>query len=1042
MSEAIRVLLVDDEESFRKPMMERLAKKGFQVEEAASGPEALAKARECGGEYQVAVIDQVMGPPNGTETMRQLRRLYPVIETIILTGWGDMEPGEKAMEMGAYRYMSKPISNVEELVLNIRTAFRLGRERQHRLALEALVRAGQRISDIQSEEELYQCIYEQAQALLPGLDSFLVSLWDEPNQTASFPFYQLRGERQPSYQRQGHRGITELVIQSEKPLQLLEGDEAYRREHGLQPPQIVGNCTSQIIVPMFLRGEVVGTIHAWTYDPDVHYAQEHLGVLQAFANQVATTIQSVRQLKEATQLANAATALASQRGKKAVLRTIVGEAHKLINSDFTGLILQDEDGTLHKIQPVIPKDFFERFEEPRQQGGVTRAVAEAREPRIISDTEKDPLVKDSVRAAGIRSMLVMPLIYGDRVLGVLYGHTSELRYFSPQDVNLWSTFAAQAAVALHSALEEETSEIWKNLDREIAACNDLKAIYRLFAEHALCALHADFAVFYPYDTAAPPEEHRFILQDCVQVGNPQTSLQPPRGGLGGGVHKALEAEDGLLIVNDLESAGGQLRSHLSEREGVNAFIALRLEVVPDGHVQPKIAGILFLNFRKSTRFEPADLVGLRLAGNRVASAIQRLHLLAALQEERQQLNRRLRAVVDIVQVFREHQNGHLILKRIAEATKAALGIDVCTLLEYDQEKGKLSKRGAAGLIAPAARYKLPKEFSPRFLDKTGPIIIPDVQQDKRMRNRKFVRREGIQSTVVYPLRVEGETLGLLFADYRYHKEPTPDELEAIRLFADLNALMMHQARLREELGRTQRRLERRLFLDWVSMVEASWRHSLVNKAATILNYTATLQNRLAQCSQSPAAMAGVPETIKEIDRLAKEIASAPPRVPQSWEMEAELIPLAPLLEEVAQREGRPSLLQPGPLVEIRADVEALGGVQVLGHRRWLIYALEALLQNARNAMPQGGTVSISGGRAGGWAEVRIRDRGSGVPEAIRGKLFKDLTSREQDKVGIGLGCLLAATIVEDHEGSIELETPGPGDTTVLLRLPVAKETER
>lgn len=883
MSEPIRVLLVDDEESFRIPMMERLTQRGFQVEEAASGPESLVRARSCGGDYDVAIIDQVMGPPNGIETMRQLHQLYPAIEVIILTGWGDMEPGEKAMEMGAYRYMSKPVS-VKELALNIRTAARLGQERQRRLALQALVRAGQEISGVQSEENLYQRLYEQARELLPELDGFVVSHYDEQNRVVSFPFCYVRRERLSLSPRRDGNGITEFVLQRKEPLLLPEGDEAFRREHGLKPPHPkLGCCSSEIAVPMFLEGRVLGTINARTYQADVRYTQEHVEVLQAFANQAAVIIQNVRHLEEA--------------------------------------------------------------------------------------------------------------------------------------------------------------KIWQELDRQIATCSSPKTAYQLFARQAQRALDADFAVFYPYDPTAPPEKPRFMQEDCVQVGDLRTTWQPPLGGIGGGVHRALDkAPDGLFIVNDLEGMERRLRSHLAEREGVKAFIALRLEVVPEGQTESRTAGMLFLNFRRRTAFKPAHLVGLQLAGSRIAAVIQRLHLLAALQEERQQLNRRLRAIVDIFQVFRERRNGHLILEHIAEAAKEALKIDVCTLLEYDPKKGEF-KRGAAGLELPETNYTLPNEFKSWFMDRRGPTVIPDVQQDERMRDSAFVQREDIQSTIIYPLRIEDQSLGLLFASYRYHKEPASDEQEAIGLFADLAALVVHEARLREELGRTQRRLERRLFLDWVSMLEASWQHSLTQKAATILNYTAALQNRLDQCYQQPPAMAGVSETIKEIDRLAREIASAPPRVPQSWEMEAELIPLAPLLEEVAQREGKRSLLRASPPMEIRTEVEALGGVQVRGYRRWLIYALEALLQNARNAMLEEGTVIITSQRAGKRAEIRIQDTGSGVPEAIRCKLFKELVPKEQDRAGMGIGGLLAATIIEEHEGSIELEKPGPGDTTVLISLPVVEGAE-
>ena len=126
-------------------------------------------------------------------------------------------------------------------------------------------------------------------------------------------------------------------------------------------------------------------------------------------------------------------------------------------------------------------------------------------------------------------------------------------------------------------------------------------------------------------------------------------------------------------------------------------------------------------------------------------------------------------------------------------------------------------------------------------------------------------------------------------------------------------------------------------------------------------------------------------------------------------------------------------------VLLRVPFEGLGSIQVSGYIRWLAYALEALLQNARNAMPTGGKVIISGVQKGKWAEIRIRDTGSGVPDAIRATLFKDVTSKEEDKKGMGIGGLLVATIVEDHRGIIELERPGPGDTTVLIRLPIVQD---
>jgi signal transduction histidine kinase len=317
-------------------------------------------------------------------------------------------------------------------------------------------------------------------------------------------------------------------------------------------------------------------------------------------------------------------------------------------------------------------------------------------------------------------------------------------------------------------------------------------------------------------------------------------------------------------------------------------------------------------------------------------------------------------------------------------------------------------------------------------------VIANVQADILFRSSNYIRREEIKSTVIFPLRVEGENIGLLIADYRNPVNLPKEKIEALSLFADFVALVLHEAQLNSRLSEIQQKLSRRIFLDWVSMIEASWRHSLVQRAATILNHTAILKQWLSKHSNLPTVMDDVPVAIEKIDQLAREIANAPPRVPQSWELEPELLPLAALLEGVARRENTQPHCDAAPQVHVKINIEALGGIQVRGYRRWLIYALEALLQNARRAMPTGGTVMITGQVIGPWIEVRIQDNGGGVPQAIHHKLFKELIPPMDDKQGMGIGSLLVATIIEMHNGEISLEKPGPGDTTVLIRLPPIK----
>jgi signal transduction histidine kinase len=158
-------------------------------------------------------------------------------------------------------------------------------------------------------------------------------------------------------------------------------------------------------------------------------------------------------------------------------------------------------------------------------------------------------------------------------------------------------------------------------------------------------------------------------------------------------------------------------------------------------------------------------------------------------------------------------------------------------------------------------------------------------------------------------------------------------------------------------------------------------------------------------------------------------------------MKSELIPVAPLLLEIADRE-RYSLRLKGDKHRIEADVKTLGGVQVLGYRRWLIFIFENLFQNAYAAMPRGGQILITGKKQKNWAEIRIRDTGRGIPKELRDKIFKERVTTKRKHKGLGIGSLLVTSLVEENQGTIELEKPGPRDTTVLIRLPINKQARK
>ena len=123
MSErAIRLLIVDDEDSFRIPLAERLPRylPGCTIAHARNGDEALREVKQAREEFDVVLIDQVLlPPPDGIEVMRRIRGLYPAIQAIVFTGW-ETEAGLEALRAGAYRYIAKSSFDIEELSLLIR----------------------------------------------------------------------------------------------------------------------------------------------------------------------------------------------------------------------------------------------------------------------------------------------------------------------------------------------------------------------------------------------------------------------------------------------------------------------------------------------------------------------------------------------------------------------------------------------------------------------------------------------------------------------------------------------------------------------------------------------------------------------------------------------------------------------------------------------------------------------------------------------------------------------------------------------------------
>jgi signal transduction histidine kinase len=205
--------------------------------------------------------------------------------------------------------------------------------------------------------------------------------------------------------------------------------------------------------------------------------------------------------------------------------------------------------------------------------------------------------------------------------------------------------------------------------------------------------------------------------------------------------------------------------------------------------------------------------------------------------------------------------------------------------------------------------------------------------------------------------------------------------------------------------------------------------------------------------RSPLARLSVAVELARTDE-----AGAPPRLDRIQKEADRLNSLIRQMLEITRTEGDPSHLRAVPLrldelvdglvddcsIEAQAhgcglDLESSGPVTLDGDSELLRRAIENVVRNAIRYAPQESKVEVTLDDGGGWARIRVRDYGPGVPEEALPRLFDPFYRVEQDRDrksgGVGLGLSIARRAVELHKGKLRASNALPG-LLVEIDLPV------
>jgi signal transduction histidine kinase len=239
--------------------------------------------------------------------------------------------------------------------------------------------------------------------------------------------------------------------------------------------------------------------------------------------------------------------------------------------------------------------------------------------------------------------------------------------------------------------------------------------------------------------------------------------------------------------------------------------------------------------------------------------------------------------------------------------------------------------------------------------------------------------------------------------------------------------LRHEMAERQRLEQATRRAEHFALL---GRLAAGVSHEIRNPLAAVFLYVDVLEEELrAPSPDSPAAvaeaLADMKTNLARLDDLVQDYLTLV-RV-TSLQRDAQDLGVA---VQAWGTEMQPEVGTRG----VTLQIQSLAGLGLVAfHASTLRRALLNLVQNAADAMPQGGTVILAGQGTATQVQLRVQDTGSGIPAEHLGQIFEPLYTTKPG--GTGLGLYIVQEIVAAHEGQITVESVAGQGTTFTLTLP-------